>query len=640
AAGLFEVQTGASIWYPPAGLRFAFLLLFGWPFGLVVVAAEAVRGVVAVALFGEVHPWLIQGDGARLLPPAVGFTIAVAIGPAAYTFVAWMIGPKVRLGGGPDPFAGILWLCGGGAAAALLNAGLATAHHAANGFFAWSQFHTVAAAFWMGDMVGILTLTPALVLLGRAAARRHGSGWIAPTRAADPPPPPLPLASPGRLTLEAAVIAVAVAAAFAAPATIADMRDAFRWYPLVLPIMWLSLRFGLSGAAWGVLVVNIIVAALLATMIGLDGIFDVQMFMILLSAAGLLMGSAASTLAAERVSLDHRVKERTAALRQEVAARAAAERATIAAKERAETYLAMARTAIIAVDVQGRVTLANDAVCALLGRTPDAVRGHAWADVAAPRDGQSVWCEHLSRMATNCGEADARFQADVLDNEGNVLHLDWWATRVCDGSGTVKEVLLAGVDITERIDTERRIRYLATHDPLTGLSNRTALLDRFESAIARARRSDTGVGLLFLDLTGFKGINDIHGHADGDRLLTEIAGRLRGCVRESDTVARFGGDEFVVLLEDLIDHGAARAIAEKTLKAVVQPIELSGGWITPQVSIGVAVFPDHGPNLDALLLQADRAMYRVKRRGGHGYQFGVSGPEDDAGDQEFGASVA
>ncbi|TVR95514.1 MAG: diguanylate cyclase, partial [Rhodospirillales bacterium] len=637
AAGLFEVQTGASIWYPPAGLRFAFLLLFGWSFGLLVVAAEILRGVVAVVLFGMGHPWLTEGDGARLLSPAIGFAIAVAIAPAAYTFVAWLVGPKVRLGGGPDPFAGILWLCGGGAAAALLNAGFSAGHHAANGFFAWSQFHTVAAAYWMGDMVGILTLTPAL-LLGMAWKCRRESPWATDAPTAVPhAPPPLPDRSAGRLVVEASIIAAIVVAAMAAPV---DLREAFQWYPLVLPIIWLSLRFGLTGAAWGVLAANMMVAAMLATVIGLDGIYDVQMFMILLSATGLLMGSAAFTLAAERVSLDRRVQERTAALQAEVAARAAAERATIAAKERAETYLAMARTAIIAVDVQGRVTLANDAVCALLGRTPDAVRGHAWADVAAPRDGQSVWCEHLSRMATNCGEADARFQADVLDNEGNVLHLDWWATRVCDGSGTVKEVLLAGVDITERIDTERRIRYLATHDPLTGLSNRTALLDRFESAIARARRSDTGVGLLFLDLTGFKGINDIHGHADGDRLLTEIAGRLRGCVRESDTVARFGGDEFVVLLEDLIDHGAARAIAEKTLKAVVQPIELSGGWITPQVSIGVAVFPDHGPNLDALLLQADRAMYRVKRRGGHGYQFGVSGPEDDAGDQEFGASVA
>ena len=172
-------------------------------------------------------------------------------------------------------------------------------------------------------------------------------------------------------------------------------------------------------------------------------------------------------------------------------------------------------------------------------------------------------------------------------------------------------------EITERIRAAERYRHLAYHDSLTGLPNRRLLADRLEQAIALARRRNAQVALMLLDLDSFKAINDTDGHAVGDAVLATMAHRLRTAVRESDTVARIGGDEFVVLLPEIESEDTAVVIAEKIIAAVRAPLDSQMRNYRLGVSIGIAFFPDDGENGERLLQQADSAMYRAKEAGGH-----------------------
>lgn len=156
---------------------------------------------------------------------------------------------------------------------------------------------------------------------------------------------------------------------------------------------------------------------------------------------------------------------------------------------------------------------------------------------------------------------------------------------------------------------------LVTHDALTGLPNRTLLHDRLQQALAAARRTGTGVALMYIDLDEFKPVNDTHGHAIGDLLLQETAKRIQDCMRESDTVARIGGDEFIVLLPIIESEQDAQVVAEKIRVALNQPFHLAGASLRVSTSIGIAMFPEHGSDEHALFANADAAMYNAKKGG-------------------------
>jgi diguanylate cyclase (GGDEF)-like protein len=153
------------------------------------------------------------------------------------------------------------------------------------------------------------------------------------------------------------------------------------------------------------------------------------------------------------------------------------------------------------------------------------------------------------------------------------------------------------------------------HDPLTGLPNRELLMDRLTVALARLGRQGTGLGVLFIDLDGFKAVNDDHGHEVGNELLVSIAARLRREVRDGDTVARYGGDEFVVLCEDLVHMDAAQPLARRLAAAIAQPVSSGDRLLAVQASIGIVVEQNPGVTAESLLTRADAEMYRVKQRG-------------------------
>jgi len=185
----------------------------------------------------------------------------------------------------------------------------------------------------------------------------------------------------------------------------------------------------------------------------------------------------------------------------------------------------------------------------------------------------------------------------------------WMGARI----GVMRaRILRANAELVNALGT---IQDMATHDSLTGLHNRASLSDALEHAVSRARRNDEGLAIYFIDLDGFKSVNDSLGHATGDQLLREIAQRLRARVRQSDLVARLGGDEFVVMIESVSDRVGLQLLASKLLTAIAEPMQLQGHEVTVTASIGVAVFPDDGADVSALLANGDIAMYRAKALG-------------------------
>ena len=176
---------------------------------------------------------------------------------------------------------------------------------------------------------------------------------------------------------------------------------------------------------------------------------------------------------------------------------------------------------------------------------------------------------------------------------------------------------------------ERDIEHLAFHDPLTGLPNRRSVMTRMPQMVALAERQARKLAVLFIDLDGFKRVNDSHGHKLGDQLLQQVAKRLSEEVRQSDLVGRIGGDEFLLLITDCQDQASIGAIAQKIIHKLSEPYFVEGVEMHIGASIGIAMFPEHAMEMDTLIALADAAMYAIKRSGRNGYLFsgqGISGP--------------
>jgi len=179
-------------------------------------------------------------------------------------------------------------------------------------------------------------------------------------------------------------------------------------------------------------------------------------------------------------------------------------------------------------------------------------------------------------------------------------------------------------EIQSRIQLEEKMKHMATHDELTGLANRVLLKDRITTAINFHQRQQLEMAVLFIDLDGFKNINDTYGHDVGDELLIEVANTMSSCVRKSDTVVRFGGDEFVLLLTALNNKSEAAFVAEKVLKLMQQPFKLSAAEALIGCSIGIAMYPNDGDNHIELVKVADTLMYKVKASGKNNYIFNMN----------------
>jgi len=207
----------------------------------------------------------------------------------------------------------------------------------------------------------------------------------------------------------------------------------------------------------------------------------------------------------------------------------------------------------------------------------------------------------------------------------NIFEIE--ASPLRDKEGNIYGAIEVARNITDRLRTEKKLResqsrlyHLAHHDSLTGLPNRLLFEDRLEQAILKARRTGVRLGILFLDLDRFKHINDNLGHDVGDGLLVAIAKRLQNQCRQSDTIARIGGDEFVFILDNLHDRGGAEIVAEKILSALVRPVLVKEHELQVSVSIGIAVYPDDSDDIEGVIKYADIALYQAKESGRNQYK--------------------
>lgn len=244
------------------------------------------------------------------------------------------------------------------------------------------------------------------------------------------------------------------------------------------------------------------------------------------------------------------------------------------------------------------------------------------------RDGTVFWCRLLAKAIDpdNLGKGSIYIAEDITERrhaqEALVRARDDLELRVQERTAelaTANQRLQA--EIQERLQAEKQIRHLADHDALTDLPNRRLLEDRIRQAIAAAKRSSTQVAILFIDLDRFKPINDLLGHRIGDLLLQAVAKRLRNLLRAVDTVARIGGDEFVLVLPDMQSEATAGETAKKILNALMQPYQIEGNALTVTPSIGISRYPENGADAVTLIGRADDAMYQVKQMGRGSYQF-------------------
>lgn len=213
---------------------------------------------------------------------------------------------------------------------------------------------------------------------------------------------------------------------------------------------------------------------------------------------------------------------------------------------------------------------------------------------------------------------EGTFEQALVTRSGRRLTVIVTDAPRLDAHGQLQEVILTLTDISDRKAAEERIRFLATHDPLTGLANRTNFMERMGDSLLMAQRHHTRLALLFLDLDHFKEVNDTLGHAAGDLLLVEAARRMRSSLRASDMLARQGGDEFMALLHDIGTLNEALGVAEKIRRAINTAYLIDGRECRVSVSIGIALYPDHGLDPDSLARQADAAMYQAKSSGRNG----------------------
>ncbi|HUY55174.1 MAG TPA: diguanylate cyclase [Candidatus Nanopelagicaceae bacterium] len=305
----------------------------------------------------------------------------------------------------------------------------------------------------------------------------------------------------------------------------------------------------------------------------------------------------------------------------DVTAERAAAAALQEAQERFRVTFEQAPLGMAIITLEGGFLQVNDALCQILGRSAAEVIDMGVLSMVAPEDIQAT--QQLLRH----GGSQKPFVQRVLHGDGHFVSLQISSSLVSDAAGKPLYLVAQFQDVTEERRRQSQLLHRASHDPLTGLANRVLFEDRVDRALARARRHPEVLAVLFCDLDDLKGINDRLGHPAGDAVLRTVATRLQRCVRDVDTVARVGGDEFVVLLEDIGSAEGATATATRILDALQRPLTVEGEVVVASVSIGIAFNGQDAVTRQKLIKGADAAMYAAKQEGGGRWQlFDAPGP--------------
>jgi len=282
------------------------------------------------------------------------------------------------------------------------------------------------------------------------------------------------------------------------------------------------------------------------------------------------------------------------------------------AHERFRSAFENAPIGMAMTDLEGNIIRANPALGEIVGRTPEHLVGLGVNDLSHPDDRESSVAELRHFVST--GSAGYQIEKRYMHLAGHEVWVAVSVSCVRDEEGQPLYLIGQVADITERRALRERLAYAAIHDTLTGLPNRELFMDRLDVALRRATRDRQEVAVIFLDLDRFKLINDSLGHEVGDQVLGAVADRLSTAMRASDTLARFGGDEFTVLCEDINDESDCVEVAQRLVMAMGQPLALQSGEVFVTLSVGIALSHAGGTGAD-MLRNADVAMYRAKDRG-------------------------
>jgi diguanylate cyclase (GGDEF)-like protein/PAS domain S-box-containing protein len=594
----------ASLWYPPSGLTVFGMLAFGWAG----VAFDAAGSFLTLLMLETAQGASLSAD--RVLSNfiyalfhAAGY--AVAILPLRH----WVCGAGSCLAQ-PAQTAGFLFTALLGAA---LVTGISLIWFYIGGFYTkessdFSQLRSIALTWLVGDFIGIITFTPLLLALLLPSlhhylqqGRWRWAEWQAINISGR--------ANPAILT-DSLILAMLLLVIFGVPWSLKlSQHFPFAALLLLMPLAWFTQRHGLRGAVLGTTLLSSGLAVLIAFLNPGDYTLEYQLVMIAIALTGLLLGGAVETRNQAQATLQVQAMrlEQDVAARTEELQRACQE---LASKEHHQrTLVNAAPVGIAEFDAQGHCRYLNPAGCALTACNREAARGRHIFEFIHPNDRDHVeFIWQLNSTYAGVNQLEFRLRGSNFWVSAHWINL-FKAGQPFTGS------IIIFVDNTEQRRKDEQLWAQAYYDALTNLPNRNLFWERLGQNLHRAKRNRQNVAVLWIDLDGFKSINDTLGHAAGDELLQQVAHRLNSRMRDSDTVARMGGDEFAVILPDIGEIGAAEQVTADLTALLAQPFTLKGGVGHISASIGIALYPRHSENGEALVKCADVAMYVAKNAG-------------------------
>jgi diguanylate cyclase (GGDEF)-like protein/PAS domain S-box-containing protein len=543
--------------WPPTGIAVAAMVVFG----------RKMWPAVALGAF------LVNAPIGPSLLTAAGISVGNAVAPLiCVTLLRWA-GFRAELDRLRDAVALVVF----GVLGMAISATWGTAMLLLWGTIPLGRFWPTWSVWWAGDAMGVLIVAPFLLSL-RSMGPRHRS-------------------SPRRRAEAGLLFGGLVVVSYFAIASPLQVRY------LVFPFLaWAAWRFRQRGAAPAALLASAAAVWAAAKRIGpfedgalLERMFALQVFNATVALSSIVLAA----LVSEHKRAEEEVRR---------------------SHEWVSGLLASAPGAIMVVGEDGRIQLANPRAEAIFGYDHDELIGLS-VDTLVPEGFREAHAHHRADYLKDPTSRPMGLGMDLAGRrkDGTEFPVEIGLSSFGMPQGRLITCIIS--DITERKRTEEDLARRALHDPLTDLSNRTLFMDKLSQALSRCERQGTLVAVLFLDLDHFKIINDSLGHEVGDTVLVQMAARLRAALRPQDTASRFGGDEFVILLEDMEGEQHAIDIAERLARAVAEPIGLEAGEVVVTTSIGIAIAKGTADRPEAVVRDADAAAYRAKERGRARWEF-------------------
>jgi diguanylate cyclase (GGDEF)-like protein/PAS domain S-box-containing protein len=573
-AATFETAAQISPWDPSSSLHFVLLLGFGLRYTPELLFIPLLDMLVVRPL--SIPPFYILVCALWIM---LGYSVASAL-----LLHKLHIDPCLRR------FRDVFRFSIMSLVAPLVVSALFVATFAKAGSISWSDWGIQVVRDWAGQATGIAMLAPPLLLLLRAAP--WAGPCIAPLKR---PASPINLGWPKRRqALECIAEFIALAAAIWLAYGLPAASSLEYSYFVFLPLIWIAVRHGFERAVLAVLSINIGVVLLVHVQSSVNNTLALQFCLLTASYTGLLVGAVVTE-----------GKWVEASLRE--------------SEKRYQNLYDCAPDAYFSVAADGTIRSANQTSTSFLGyRKEELIGKPVWITI---HEADRGWAQQRFTRVFREKLAITENELRKVRKDGSVIWVRERSQLLFDEDGAPIELHMISRDITERKQAEEQLLHNAFHDALTGLPNRTLFMDRLERAVEHGKRhEDYLFAVLFLDLDRFKVINDSLGHTLGDQLLIAIAGRLKVCLRPTDTAARLGGDEFTILLEDIKDISDAIRVAERIQEQLRSPFHLSRQEVFTSASIGIVFRGTDYNQPEDLLRDADIAMYRAKVLGKARYE--------------------